>query len=87
MKDFFPESLGQKCGCALYTGEHCTGQNTVVEISGRKKVQEGKLVISLTLKKDMKMKEMPEISCLYNTLEMRKRGTTALRALPENQWL
>ena len=24
MKNFFPESLGQKRGCALYTGAHYT---------------------------------------------------------------
>ena len=30
MKDFFPESLGQKHGCTLYTGVHYTWQNTVV---------------------------------------------------------
>ena len=29
MKDFFPESLGHKCGCALYMGAHYTQQNTV----------------------------------------------------------
>ena len=27
---FFPESLGQKRGCALYTGAYYTRQNTVV---------------------------------------------------------
>ena len=30
MKIFFPESLGQKRGCALYTGAHYTQQNMVV---------------------------------------------------------
>ena len=30
MKDFFPESLGQKCGYALYTGAHYTQQNMVL---------------------------------------------------------
>ena len=29
MKDFFPESLGQKCGCTLYIGVHYTWQNIV----------------------------------------------------------
>ena len=29
MKDIFPESLGQKCGCALYIGVHYTQQNMV----------------------------------------------------------
>ena len=29
MKDFFPESLGQKYGHALYVGENYTWQNTV----------------------------------------------------------
>ena len=32
MKDFFPEILGQKCGCALYTAKYSTslraGQTT-----------------------------------------------------------
>ena len=30
MKDFFPEGLGHKHGCALYTGVHCTLQNMVL---------------------------------------------------------
>ena len=34
MKDFFPENLGQKCGCILYTGAHYTWQN---RISGAKR--------------------------------------------------
>ena len=29
MKDTFPESLGQKHGCALYMGVHYTRQNTM----------------------------------------------------------
>ena len=29
MRDCFPESLGQKRGHAVYTGAHCTQQNTV----------------------------------------------------------
>ena len=29
MKDFFPESLDQKCGCTLYIGVHYTWQNIV----------------------------------------------------------
>ena len=29
MKGFFPESLGQKLGCALYMGAHYTHQNMV----------------------------------------------------------
>ena len=29
MKDFFPESLGQKHGCKLYMAAHYTQQNTV----------------------------------------------------------
>ena len=29
MTDFFPESLGQKHGCALYSRAHYTQQNTV----------------------------------------------------------
>lgn len=29
MGDFFPESLGQKRGCAVYTEAHCARQNTV----------------------------------------------------------
>ena len=27
MKDIFPESLGQKCGCMLYMGTRYTRQN------------------------------------------------------------
>ena len=29
MEDVFPESLGQKCGCVVYTGVHYTQQNMV----------------------------------------------------------
>ena len=29
MEDFFPESLGQKRGCTLYTGVRYTWQNMV----------------------------------------------------------
>ena len=32
MKGFFPETLGQKGRCALYTGTHYTWQNTVSHI-------------------------------------------------------
>ena len=34
MKDFFPESLGQECGCALYMRPRYTQQNTVIEVFG-----------------------------------------------------
>ena len=30
MKDFFPESSGQKHGCALYVGALYTQQNTLI---------------------------------------------------------
>ena len=34
MKDFFPESLGQKHGCTFYMGAHHTQQNTVLSVAG-----------------------------------------------------
>ena len=30
MRENFPESLGQKCGCALHVGVPYTGQTTVI---------------------------------------------------------
>ena len=38
MKDFFPESLGQKCECALYMGAHCMWQNMVIYINAHNNV-------------------------------------------------